>query len=109
MSIGRAGSIPVTRTMNLVETTVTVITEQPQLVVLMVIVSVVVTACIAPLFDQGVVSHEELVADSQCQDHSIWHLTWPKVDDEWTGVVNIVCNRCNHTEKVPSQWSLIQF
>ena len=60
--------------------------------------------------EEGQRFHEELrdeaVNDSLCHDHSDWRLTWPRVDDEWTGVVNIVCNRCAHTEPVPRAWSL---
>ena len=93
--------------MNPISDMITVIAEQPQVVLGFVFLSIAVTAAISGLYteQQGVKFHEELLTCG----HEMWHLTWPKVDDEWTGTVNIVCDRCSHTEKVPVCWSLVSW
>lgn len=89
---------------------ITVINEKPQLAVGFVLLSVIVAAMLYALLsaDIGVHKHVSVLErDVHCTDHSDYRLTWPRVDDEWTGQINMVCNTCNHTEPIPMCWSLV--
>lgn len=90
--------------MNFISNVITVMAEEPALVLLFVLVSAVVSATLFASVDPQQQVTDDEIQLAVCSHHD-WRLTWPRVDDEWTGVVNIVCNGCQHTERMPTAWS----